>query len=736
MDKYYKWKVLGVIILIVAAIWKIYPPQQKIKLGLDLKGGMHLLLRVETEKIDVNGRKDAVDRAVEIIRNRIDQFGVAEPSIQKQGVNGIVVQLPGVTDRARALSVIGKTAMLEFKLVADDPKLLPEALNGNVAEGYELKELREEKRQENLLLKSEAVLTGDKLVNAAVSFDSTGFGQPVVTLEFDKEGSAKFARVTEEAVAKFKADGIARRLAIVLDGEVRSAPQMRVIIADGHAQIEGNFSYEEANDLALVLRAGALPAPVVVEEDRIVGPSLGKDSIEQGTKACILSAIFVGIFMSSYYLFSGLVATIALVLMIVLTLGALAGFGATLSLPGIAGLVLNIGMAVDANVLIFERMREELKTGKTVRAAIAAGYHKAFSAIIDSNVTTLITGLLLFYFGSGPIKGFAVTLSIGIGASMLTAIVVTRLIFDGMTSEGRNVSLRMFNILNEVPKIDFMKYRYWGYALSVIAVTIGLFAFFARGEKNYGVDFSGGVLEQVKFKQSVDLGQIRKALESKGGSSINLQNFGEADRHEVIFRSAAAQPEKIHEALDELVGKDNYEVLRQETVGPAAGAEIRGKAMKAFFIALIGCIIYMSWRFDTRYAICAIIAEFHDAFICVGAVALSGREFSLPVISAILTIIGYSLNDTIVIYDRVRENVKGMRKMTFKDIVNLSVNQTLSRSLLTNFTVFIVVAVLYFFGGDIINDFAFTMLVGCISGTYSTIFCASPILVSWKGGKK
>jgi len=736
MDKYYRWKVFGVVILIAASLWQIYPPQKKIKLGLDLRGGMHLLLKVETDKILEAGRKDAVGRALEVIRNRIDQFGVAEPTIQKQGVNYIVVQLPGVTDRKRALDIIGKTALLEFKLVASDPKLMEEALKGTVPEGYELKELKEEKRREDLLLEKEAVLTGDRLVNAGVTFDQTGFGQPVVTLEFDKDGARQFARVTETAVAKFRQDGIPRRLAIALDGEVRSAPQMKVVIADGRAQIEGNFNYDEASDLALVLRAGALPAPVAVEEDRIVGPSLGKDSIEQGTKACLISGILVALFMAGYYLFSGVVAGIALFLMLLFTMGALAAFGATLSLPGIAGLVLNIGMAVDANVLIFERMREELKTGKTVRSAISAGYHKAFSAILDSNVTTLITALILFYFGSGPIKGFAVTLSIGIVSSMIAALIITRMIFDGMTREGKNVSLKMFNILKEVPKINFIKRRFWGYGLSSIVIIAGLFVFFNRGSQNYGVDFVGGVLEQVKFSQTVDLGNIRSALAEKGVTNISLQNFGEIDRNEVIFRSAVAQPEKIHEALDELVGKDNFEVLRQETVGPAAGAEIRGKAVKAVIIAMIACIIYMAWRFDSRYAICAIIAEFHDAFVCIGAIALSGREFSLPVIAAILTVIGYSLNDTIVIYDRVRENVKLMRKLPFRDVVNLSVNQTLSRSLLTNFTVLIVVTVLYFFGGEVINDFAFTMLIGCISGTYSTIFCASPILVDWKGSGK
>ncbi len=736
MDKWYKWKVLLVVGLTALSIWKIYPPQEKIHLGLDLKGGMHLLLKVDLQQLPKDQRKDAVDRALEVIRNRIDQFGVAEPSITKQGVDHVVVQLPGVTDRKRALDILGKTALLEFKLVADDPKLLEQALKGNIPEGYELKQLKEERHHEDLLVEKQAVLNGDKLVNAIVSFDQRSFGQPVVSLEFDKEGAQKFAEVTQLAVSKFKTDGIPRRLAIILDGELRSAPQMRVVIPDGRAQIEGSFTYEDASDLSLVLRAGALPAPVIVEEDRVVGPSLGKDSIEKGAKACLISGVLVALFMSFYYLVPGMIASLALFLMVLLTLGGLAMFGASLSLPGIAALVLNIGMAVDANVLIFERMREELRTGKTVRSAISAGYHKAFSAIVDSNVTTLITALLLFYFGSGPIKGFAVTLCIGIVASMVTAIIVTKLVFDTLTTGNRTVSLKMFNILKEVPKIDYIKWRAAGYLLSIVVIGVGLTCFFMRGEKNYGVDFSGGMLEQIKFKQRVDLGDIRKATEKAGLANINIQNFGEAGRNEVLFRTNAGDPEKIHQALDTLIGKGNYDVLRAETVGPAAGAEVRGKAVKAFFVAMIGCIIYMTWRFDFRYAMCAIIAEFHDAFVCLGVVALSGREISLPVISAILTIIGYSLNDTIVIFDRFRENARNMKRMTFKDLVNLSVNQTLSRSILTNLTVFIVVVILFLFGGDVINDFAFTMLIGCISGSYSTIFTASPLLVDWKGGKK
>jgi len=735
MDRYYKWKVLGVVVLIALSIWKFYPPQEKVHLGLDLKGGMHLLLRVELEKVPEEAREDAVERAVEVIRNRVDAFGVTEPSIQKQGTEHIVIQLPGITDRARALDLIGKTALLEFKLVANEPTLLEQALEGNVPEGYELKQIKDSQRPEDLLVEAKAVLTGDKLVNAAVSFDQTGFGQPVVSLEFDGDGAKAFARVTEQAVSKFRADGIARRLAIVLDGELRSAPQMRVVIADGRAQIEGNFAFDEASDLALVLRAGALPAPVKVEEDRVVGPSLGRDSIVQGTKACIISGLLVAVFMSSYYLLPGMIASLALTLMLLFIVGGLASFGAALTLPGIAGIVLNIGMAVDANVLIFERIREELNTGKAVRSAISAGYHKALSAIMDANVTTFISAIILFYFGTGPVKGFAVTLSIGIVASMLTAIVITRLVFDALTRGEKKMSFKMLNLLKQPPKFDFVGKRFAAYALSIIIIVAGLVVFVQRGNNNYGVDFVGGVLQQVRFEGPVELSDVRSKLSESGLENVSIQKFGEAGRHEVLFRSIETQPEAIQASLEGLVGAEGFEILRSETVGPAAGAAIRNKAIKAFMMAMFAIIMYIWWRFGFKFGLCAVIALFHDALMCLAALALTGRELSLPDIAAILAVMGYSLNDTIVVFDRLRENMKQMKRASMKELVNVTVSQTLTRTLLTSFTTLIVAVVLFLFGGSVINDFAFTLIIGVVAGTYSSIFIAASVLSDWQNGR-
>ncbi len=520
MTRSLKWK-LGLICIVIAVAiiylvptfgttpiwWEDNLPSEKISLGLDLQGGMHLLLEVEAEKaventveryasdfeeilfeeripfdhvskispsrieveiIDPSTKekfneiverrfsvlkqignpliKDesityilgldeketayierlAVDQAVETIRNRIDEFGVTEPVIQRQGKDRILIQLPGVKDPKRAIDLIGKTAILEFKLV-DEENNLQEALKGNVpAEGQVLYQRQVdpktgEVRKVPFLLKKRTLLTGDRLVNAQVRIDSR-FNEPYVSIEFDARGAKIFERVTKKNIKK--------RLAIILDNNVYSAPVIQDRISGGHAQITGRFSMEEARDLAIVLRAGSLPAPVKILEKRQVGPSLGHDSIEQGLKSIVIGSIAVMLFIILYYRLCGIVADIALALNILLILAALAAFRATLTLPGIAGMVLTVGMAIDANVLIFERTREELRLGKTPRAAIDSGYSKATVTILDSNLTTLIAAIFLFQFGTGPIKGFAVTLSIGIVASLFTAIIVTRFVFD------------------------------------------------------------------------------------------------------------------------------------------------------------------------------------------------------------------------------------------------------------------------------------------------------------------
>ncbi|MFH1837602.1 MAG: protein translocase subunit SecD [Candidatus Omnitrophota bacterium] len=734
MGKKLKWKSVLVIGIAALAIWLSYPPldildkegnvleEGKINLGLDLQGGMHLILKVDTSELSPNEAKDAPQRVLEVIRNRIDQFGVLEPVIHLQGKDRLLIQLPGITDRERAKQIIGKTAHLEFKLVADDPELLKKALSGEEVEGYELKSMkRRDGEQESLLIDENVVLTGDMLVDATTEFSQQGFGQPYVSLELDDKGGAIFADLTGKNIGK--------RLAVVLDGEVYTAPVIRERIPSGRAQITGNFSLEEAKDISLILRAGALPAPIQIIEERSVGPALGKDSVEKGIKAIVMGGIAVLGFMAIYYLLAGIIADFALIFNIFIITGALSYFGATLTLPGIAGLVLTIGMAVDANVLIFERIREESRLGKALRASIHAGYDKAFWTILDANVTTLITSLILFQFGTGPVRGFATTLSIGILASMFTSLVVTRLALDVITMNNtRMKKLTMFQFFSQ-PNIQFIKIRKIAYAVSLLVVILGMVVFAGRGEKNYGIDFTGGTLQQFNFKEVVSVEKVREALDEIGLGEAAIQKFG--DGKDIIIRSFSEKSDDIVKGLQKKFGEDSLVVMRVESVGPAVGEDLRRAAIKAMIFAMIGICLYISFRFEFRFAITAIVALIHDVAVSVGLIAFTGREISLPVIAALLTIVGYSINDTIVLFDRIREDRKLMRKASQEEIINTSINQTLSRTVLTSLTTLLVVLSLFIFGGKVINDFSFVLLVGVIVGTYSSIFIASPLLVDW-----
>jgi len=738
MTQTLKWKVLLICVVVGLCFIRAYPPfdvydkegklveRGKINLGLDLQGGMHVVIRVNTKGLGPKEAKDAPDRVLEIIRNRIDQFGVLEPSIQRQGLDHIIIQLPGITDRQRAIEIVGKTAHLEFKLVSDDPELIKKAITGEVVPGYEYKTTkREDGREESLLLEEKAVLTGDMLVDATTEFSQQTFNMPYVSLELNSKGATIFSEITGVNIGK--------RLAIVLDGNIYSAPVIKEKIPSGRAQITGSFSVDEANDLSLVLRAGALPAPVEVIEERTVGPTLGKDSIRYGINATIAGAIFVFVFMGIYYLLAGIIADIALLFNIIITMGALAYFHGTLTLPGIAGLVLTIGMAVDANVLIFERIREESNLGKSIRAAIQSGFNRAFLTIFDSNLTTLIAAVILFQFGTGPVRGFATTLCIGISASMFTAIFVTRVMLDLLTTgETKMNKLVMLKVIG-VPKIDYIRYRKIAYVFSIVVIAIGLFSFHKRGENNYGIDFTGGVIQQFKFENSVKADDVRKALRDLGLTDASIQHFG--NDKEIIIRAYQLDLDKILAKFQEIFADNKFEVMRVERVGPSVGADLKQKAIKALALSLVCMFVYISLRFEFKFAAAGIIALIHDVLISVGLLSLFNREISTPVIAALLTIVGYSINDTIVIFDRIREDRKFMRKSTFREIINTSVNQTLSRTILTSFTTFGVVVALLVLGGETINTFSLTMFMGIMFGSYSTVFIAAPILIDWPSKK-
>ncbi|MDD5691915.1 MAG: protein translocase subunit SecD [Candidatus Omnitrophica bacterium] len=728
MERKLIYKILLILGVVGLCVYYAFPLEKRINLGLDLKGGMHLLLKVDTSHLEGQAKLDACDRAVEVIRNRIDEFGVRETSIQKQGEDEIVVQLPGVSDRERAIDIIGKTALLEFKIVSNDTEKLKEALAGTIPAGYELKYTLDE--NEPLLLEKQAVLVGDSLTNASVRFDQSQFNEPIVALQFNSAGAKKFAEVT--------ASNVGRRLAIVLDGKVQSAPRIREAIPSGEAVITGRFDAQAAQDLSLILRVGALPAPMHIEEERTVGPLLGQDSINKGVKASLIGCALVFVFMAGYYLLAGVISDIALFLNLIIILGGLGllpvlfpGVSATLTLPGIAGIALSLGMAVDANVLINERIREEIKAGRNLRSSIANGYSRAFTAIFDSNLTTLIAAFLLFQFGTGPIRGFAVTLTIGLLSSMFTAIVVTRAIFEILLKLAwiKN-SLPMFRLIGET-KFDFIGKRKIFYALSVIIIVIGLFSYFKKGPAAFGIDFAGGQLQEYSFKNPPPIDKVRQVLKGINLGEATIQQFKDNPRA-VLIRTSEDKNQILTDKLKEAFPDDDIQILRIERVGPVAGKHLKTKAVSALLWALVGILIYVGFRFKhINFAAAGVIALLHDVLVALGFLVITNRQIDLLSVTAFLTIAGYSINDTIVIYDRVRENARLYRKLSLKELINLSVNQTLGRTLLTSGVTLLVVAAIFFYGGEVLSNFAFALFVGFISGVYSTIFIASPLVLAW-----
>ncbi|MFA7676829.1 MAG: protein translocase subunit SecD [Candidatus Omnitrophota bacterium] len=705
---------VGVIFTLVAlSVLYVFPLKKNVNLGLDLKGGMYVLLKADTSSVGAKRKSEAMSAAVEKIRNRIDAYGVKETSIQVQGENSILVQVPGLVDR-EIIDRLKEVGKLEFQLVEEDQEKVSLALKEEVPEGYELKEYE----NSQLLIRKSPSLVGSDLADSFVGFDSYGIAE--VRLKFTSAGARKFAKVTEENVGK--------RLAIVLDGNVKSAPQIREPIASGEAQITGDFSMEEARLISSVLNSGALPIPLVVEEERSVGPLLGSDSIQRGIRSIFLGAALVVIFVLIYYLLGGVVTVICLFLDLLFILAGLHLFRGTLTLPGIAGMILILGMAVDANVLIFERIREELKENKPFSIAVKNGFNRAKRTIFDANVTTLIAAFFLFYYGTGSIKGFAATLSLGIIASIFTAVFVGRTIFSFLI----NLKLKKFTMLSVISssKINFVKARWFCIVASLIIIGVGMFSFYSKRDDIYGIDFKGGQILEYKITPAVNVEEVRAALKAKGFDNLVIQEFKDIAGG-VIIKSKDDLSSELQRALK--ANFQNVEELKVTTVGPAVGKILRRKAYMAIALSLLGILLYVAVRFKHfDFAFAAVIALFHDVFICLGFMALAGFEVNLLTITALLTIAGYSINDTIVIYDRIREISPHMRKASLRDIVNKAINSTLSRTIITSFTTILVVASIFILGGEALRGFSFTLLVGVIFGTYSSIYIASPLVLLFR----
>jgi SecD/SecF fusion protein len=810
--------------------------------------------------------EEAISRSFNILRSRIDRFGVTQPNIQRLETAGrILVELPGIKDPERARKLLQSTAQLEFwetyeyselfqafesanaylrsleienkdtvnssdvvddKLVLDniedssedskESSLLADVLaddslsTDSVDDSLSFEEFSSENPLYAVLYPNVSQQTGQLNAGPVVGicaikdtarvneyindkaiiklfpidvvfsytvkpFDSDGKFVQLVALKSNRgrkasmegdvvtdanEAFGQFSSTAEVSMTmnaegakqwkRLTADNIGKSVAIVLDGYVYSYPTVQAEIAGGRSSITGDFSLDEAKDLANILKSGKLPAPARIIEEAIVGPSLGKEAISSGLSSFIFALILVLLYIAFYYSGAGLAANTALVVNIFFIFGVLASLGAVLTLPGIAGIILTIGMSIDANVLIYERIREEMKNGKGLKLAISDGYNSAYSSIIDANVTTLLTGIILYTFGTGPIKGFATTLVIGILTSLFAAIFITRLIISSRLEKGKSISFATkitegaFKNIN----IDFIKKRKKFYILSSVLILLGLGSLFTKG-LHLGVDFSGGRTYVVRFDQAVDNEDLRLALSSvfvdQDGLNYSPQvkTFGDANQVKIttsfMMESNEITTDNIVESkLSEGLATTGfeYEIMSSQKVGPTIADDIKDAALWSVIFSLIVIFIYILIRFSKwQFSLGAVAAAFHDVLIVLSIFSIfyGVLPFSLEIdqafIAAILTIIGYSLNDTVVVFDRVREYINNNKKKGVHDIINAALNSTLSRTINTSLTTFFVLLIIYIFGGEVIRGFMFALMVGVLVGTYSSLFIASPIML-------
>jgi len=720
---------LLMLLLVVFSIVTIWPPSKKIQLGLDIQGGTSFLIRLVQQQDDRPLTKNNLDQAVEVIRKRVDYFGGGEPVISPVGSDRILVQIPGL-DPAKIVEArqqLSRVAKLEFRLVYPDNGERLRAIDAGTEvippeyriETHKIEQEGDQKpTEERLLVKKKADLGGDRVSGSNAEYDQQGWG---VSLRFDSAGAKKFGEITEANVG--------HRFAIVLDGVIQSAPVIRSAIYGGNAQITGNFIEQQARNLASVLE-NPLQTPVSVEEERSVSPTLGLDSIRSSIFAGLLGLAITFVLVVAYYRFAGLIANVVLVINIILLMGALTMFNFVLTLPGIAGIILTIGLAVDASVLIYERLREELALGKSLKIALQTAYEKAFSSILDANVTTLITAAILFWKATGPVKGFAISLTLGIFASLFTALIVGRNLFSWFVDTERVKRISMLHLISS-KNINFLG-KGWIAALCSVALLIaGAGAFVIRGDRNFGVDFKGGDLLSLSAAPTVQVANVREALKPIGLDNEPIQQSIEKNRSFITIRSPLNTSDKINRAIREHIPNGEFKVEREERVGALVGGELARSSLWALGLGIFGILIYVTFRFELSFAVGAIVALLHDVLMTVGVFSLMGRELTLTMVGAVLTIAGYSINDTIVVYDRIREGLASGRRGSIEQIMNESINQTLSRTLLTSTVTLIPILCLFFFGGAVLRDFSLAIIIGVVVGTYSSIFIASPIVLWW-----
>lgn len=804
-------------------------------LGLDLQGGLEVVLEAQPPRGEEVTR-EGMERAIEIMRERIDKLGVSEPEIRVQGDDQILVELPGVRNASDAADVVGRTAELQFYdleagvkgpsrgtantirantsplplltredkledgaepeawyLFSKDKKLLagPAETKKDLADELDEGEVPDGARYyavppDSIVLtcgESAVVCPGVNAVNPTQTFyylfeyrpgaqedpvpqitgedlnvDGTRqdfdpqTNEPVVTLQFTDEGGDRFHEVTRELARRGRAQAALLRVedeqayqhfAIVLDNEIRSWPSINFNenpdgIAGGSAQITGLDSLEEAENLALVLQTGALPYTFVQLEQTTISATLGEDSLREAMIAGIGGLIAVALFLLLFYRFLGVVAVIGLAIYGVFLYGAILAFNVTMTLPGIAGLILTIGVAADANVVIFERIKEEVRAGKSVRAAIANGYRKGFGTIVDANVVTMITAFVLFLVATGGVRGFALMLLVGTLISMVTAVLATRALlgllggfrwFDNPAFMGATAQ--------KIPawqRIDFVGRRNAWFALSGVVIAIGIGSLAVKG-LNLGIDFRGGSQASFTTEEPVSVERVRTEAAAVGAPDAIIQGRGDAQSGRYTsftLRTESlgqAEQERLQDALERDLGAS---AVGFKNVSASFSEQILRGALLAIVVSLILISIFVTFRYQFTFAVPVLVALLHDVLVTVGVYSLTGREMTTATVAALLTILGYSIYDTIIIFDRVRENIQLMRRSSFAAIANQSLWETIRRSLATTFITLLPVASLLFFGGETLKDFAFAILVGVGSGAYSTIFIATPLLAILK----
>jgi SecD/SecF fusion protein len=702
-------------------------------------GGDQTLTATLSEEALAQAEQQAVEQSIEIIRRRVDELGTREPSIARQGRTRIVVQAPGESDPEQLKRVIGQTAKLTFQMV-DDTASAAEAQAGRTPPGSVLLPQPDNPGEPFVLVKRRVLVSGENLVDAQVGFDQTQ--KPAIDFRFDGPGARRFGQATS-------GENVGKRFAIILDEKVISAPQIIEPITGGSGQITGGFTQEAAAELAGLLRAGALPAPLTVEEQRTVGAELGQDAIDAGLISTVLGLVLVLIFMVAVYglLFGG-IALIALTVNGLLIVAAMSLTGASLTLPGIAGLILTLAVAVDANVLIYERMRDEARAGRGVIAAMDAGFNRATITIFDANITHLGVAAIMFALGAGPVKGFAWTLFIGVFTSVFTAVMITQVLLAWWFKTARPKTLPIADgvrpmrwpLIKILPQKTSFRFVRPAKVLGGLAVLLCVGSLVATlfplrppcGGLNCGVDFRGGtVLELSTAPRPADVGAIRSALNAQGLGDVQVQAFGAPTEALVRFETPAGQnPTQavgaVKERLSQAIGGAKFS--RTEVVGPRVSGELLWSGVLALLAATVLVLVYVWFRFGLTFGAAAIAALTHDVILTFGLFAVTRMEFTLTSIAAILTIIGYSINDKIVTLDRVRENLRKFKRMPLAEVIDLSLNETLSRTIITGATGIMALVVLAFFGGEALFAFSVSMIFGIVVGTYSSVYISAPLL--------